>query len=117
MCGTPNNAELQFWQEAQAASAEVERLLEEIQKLSRVTAGALGPVADVNTAAGGTQVPKILRLKTVDQELSEFRAAMPVDADHGPLGNPEAEMRLEINLLRAENERLKIKLSRMCCDA
>lgn len=77
-CGHPNNAELQFWQEAQAARAEVERLLGELaaqatviktwdqaaaarsrragaELISRVTAGALGPVGDVNTSTGSTQ--------------------------------------------------------------
>lgn len=41
----------------------------------------------------------------------------PVDPDHGPLGNHEAELIGEINRLKAENEALKIKLSRMCGDA
>lgn len=53
----------------------------------------------------------------IDEAIATHRAAMPVDPDHGPMGNHEAEMAYEIKLLRAENERLKIKLSRMCCDA
>lgn len=53
----------------------------------------------------------------IDEAIATHRAAMPVDPDHGPMGNPEAEMAYEVRLLRAENEHLKIKLSRMCGDA
>lgn len=42
------------------------------------------------------------------------------DPDHyltQPMDNQEAVLLREIAALRAENEKLKIKLSRMCCDA
>jgi len=62
--------------------------------------------------------------ETTRMEAARLQAAMPVDPDHGPMGNPEAEKNIEIRLLRAEvrrlakeNETLKVKLSRMCCDA
>lgn len=60
----------------------------------------------------------------IDEAIATHRAAMPVDEDHGPIGNNEAEKNIEIELLRAEvrrlkaeNEKLVIKLSGMCCDA
>lgn len=67
--------------------------------------------------------PCVKRLKH-EQKLSELRAAQPFDPDHGYIGNHEADAAYEIRLLRSEvsrlakeNENLKIKLSRMCCDA
>lgn len=51
------------------------------------------------------------------EAIAAYRASMQVDPDHGPIGNHEAEMAHEIRLLRAQNEQLKIKLSRMCTDA
>ena len=60
----------------------------------------------------------------IDEAIATHRAAMPVDPDHGPTGNHEAEAAREIRFLRREvgrlskeNEGLKIKLSRMCGDA
>lgn len=53
----------------------------------------------------------------LDEAIANLAAA---DLDHGishPMENHEAVMRREIDRLKAENENLKIKLSRMCGDA
>lgn len=59
------------------------------------------------------------RIKTMSEK--------PIDPDHyltNPMVNHEAvafreinELRFENERLKRENEQLKIKLSRMCCDA
>lgn len=58
---------------------------------------------------------------TMKSKFSDFDQAriefVPADPDHGTIENHEAELHTQIALLRAENEQLKIKLSRMCGDA
>lgn len=90
----------------------VKRLKHE-QKLSelRAASAALAPRRETEFAA-------------IDEAIATHRAAQPFDPDHGYIGNHEADAAYEIRLLRSEvsrlakeNENLKIKLSRMCCDA
>ena len=75
-------------------------------------------LAELRTASARLAARRETEFAAIDEAIATHRAAvMPVDPDHGPMGNHEADMAHEIRLLRAENERLKIKLSRMCCDA
>lgn len=79
---------------------------------------------ELRTASAQLAARRESEFAAIDEAIATHRAAMPVDPDHGPMGNPEAEKNIEIRLLRAEvrrlakeNETLKVKLSRMCCDA
>lgn len=64
---------------------------------------------------------RLMRPSTVSRQGTAAKQHRPpIDPDHyltQPMDNQEAEHNREICALRAENEQLKIKLSRMCCDA
>lgn len=79
---------------------------------------------ELRTASAQLAARRETEFAAIEEAIATHRAAQPVDPDHGVIGNNEADKNYEIELLRAEvrrlhaeNEGLKIKLSRMCCDA
>lgn len=74
-------------------------------------------LADMRVAGAQLRARQETEFAAIDEAIATGR---PVDPDHcisWPMENHEAEMRREIDRLKAENESLKIKLSRMCGDA
>lgn len=81
-------------------------------------------LAELRTASAQLSARRETEFAAIDEAIATHRAAQPFDPDHGYIGNHEADAAYEIRLLRSEvsrlakeNENLKIKLSRMCCDA